>query len=53
MMEDEKFHKENLLKMSKKYKIDISNLDAYLGDDIEDAMLKNGKFEKLIIQKKI
>ena len=38
--------------MTEKYKIDIKNIDAYIDDDIEDAMIKNGKFEKLLIVKK-
>lgn len=37
--------------MVKKYNIDNSNLDAYIDDDIEDAMIKNKKFEKLLIIK--
>ena len=40
------------MKMVDKYQIDIQNLDAYIDDDIEDAMIKNGKFEKLLVIKK-
>ena len=35
--------------MVKKYKIDVSNLDAYIDDDMEGAMIQNKKFEKLLI----
>ena len=40
------------MKMVDKYQIDVQNLDAYIDDDIEDAMIKNGKFEKLLVIKK-
>ena len=40
------------MKMVDKYQIDVQNLDAYVDDDIEDAMIKNGKFEKLLVIKK-
>lgn len=48
-LDEEQYHRENLSKMVKKYNIDVSNLDAYIDDDMEGAMIQNRKFEKLLI----